>query len=146
MKIKNLFYPQSIAGFSLIELMIVIAIMGILGTIAFPLYKNHIQSSRRTDAMSALIHLEAAEESYRFSNAGYGTLTQLQASTSGITNTSSLGYYDLTVAPSTPTTVGYTLTATATGAQAADTACATMQISLNNGVETKTPPACWTGY
>jgi type IV pilus assembly protein PilE len=146
MAISTRFYKQSMQGFSLIELMIVVTIIGILGVIAYPMYQNYVQHSRRTDAMSGLIRLESAQENYRFSHTGYGTLVQVQATATDVLGTSPLGYYTLTVSLANPTSSGYTVTAVATGAQASDTTCATMSINLSNGVETKSPAACWTGY
>jgi type IV pilus assembly protein PilE len=144
MMMEHLAYRKKNHGFSLIELMIVVAIIGILASISFPSYKNYIQKSRRTDAMSALINLEAAQENYRFSNTSYGSLSQLQAYMSGISSTSPLNYYNLTIPSYTNTS--YTLKATAKGVQATDTTCATMTITLASGVESKTPAACWQGY
>ena len=132
-------------GFSLIELLIVITIIGILAAIVFPNYSTYVQKGHRTDAISSLINLEAAQENYRFSNASYATtFVQLQSYSSGITSTSPLSYYSLSI--SAVTSTGYTLTATATGAQASDTTCATITITLAAGVETKAPSTCWQGY
>lgn len=49
-------------GFSLIELMIVIAIVGILAGIAWPSYQEHVRSSNRSQAMGALMGLAQAME------------------------------------------------------------------------------------
>lgn len=51
-------------GFSLIELMIVLAIIGILACIVYPAYKTHIVRTRRTDAIVALNDLAARMEQY----------------------------------------------------------------------------------
>ncbi|MFZ5521390.1 MAG: type IV pilin protein [Pseudomonadota bacterium] len=51
-------------GFTLIELMIVVAIIGILAAVAYPAYTEHVQRSRRAQAQSAL--MEAAQYMQRF--------------------------------------------------------------------------------
>jgi type IV pilus assembly protein PilE len=59
------------AGFSLIELMIVIAIVGILAGIAFPAYQDYVVRAKRADAMGALQGLAAAMERYYTANGTY---------------------------------------------------------------------------
>src|SRR5882757_5493987 len=76
--------PATTAGFTLIELMIAVAVVGILATIAATSYQSQIQRSRRTDARSDLLDLAGREEKlYSTTNAyggtpallGYGTGT-----------------------------------------------------------------------
>jgi type IV pilus assembly protein PilE len=59
------------AGFSLIELMIVVAIVGILAAVAFPAYQDHIVRTRRADAMGALQGLAGAMERHYTDNGTY---------------------------------------------------------------------------
>lgn len=59
------------SGFTLIELMIAVAVVGILAAIAYPSYQSQIQKSRRTVAESALTEIASKEESYRFRNKSY---------------------------------------------------------------------------
>jgi type IV pilus assembly protein PilE len=49
-------------GFTLIEVMIVVAIVGILAAVAYPSYQDHVRKSRRAEAQSALMGLAAAME------------------------------------------------------------------------------------
>jgi len=60
MKCKN----SSPNGFSLIELMIVVAIVAILAAVALPAYFNHVLRSRQADAYHNLLDIKAAQEMY----------------------------------------------------------------------------------
>lgn len=127
-------------GFTLVELMIVVAIVGILAAVAVPAYQGSVQKSRRSDAKMALSALQLLQEKYRANNTRYGTLAEV-----GATASSSEAYYTMSVSNNAETT--YTLTATAVSgkSQASDTACNTMTISLSAGVVTKGPTtgSCW---
>jgi len=88
------------SGFTLIELMMVVVIIGILAAIAFPNYTSHLRKVRRDDAMAALTACANLME--RFYTQNY---TYIGAACAGGTD-----YY--TIAAATPTATTYTLTAT----------------------------------
>ncbi len=60
-------------GFTLIELMIVVIVIGVLAAIAIPAYKSSIQQSRRTDAKAALLDLATRQEKFYSVNNQYTT-------------------------------------------------------------------------
>lgn len=130
-----------IKGFTIIELMIVIVIVGILAKVAISSYSSYTQKSRRADAVNTLLAISMAEERYRANNSTYGTLAQVWNNVS----TSNQGFYTITITNVTATT--YTITATGTGTQATDTegstACNSMVLTFSNGSVTNTPAACW---
>lgn len=65
-------------GFTLIELMITVAIVAILAAIAYPSFQNSIRKSRRTEAKTALENVAAEQERYYYRNNAYTRdLTQL---------------------------------------------------------------------
>ena len=87
------------AGFTLIELMIVVVIATILLSIAFPMYLHQIRESRRTDARSALLDLASREERYFATNSAY-TATASNLGYSGFGSGNPVGngqYYYLSV-------------------------------------------------
>jgi type IV pilus assembly protein PilE len=126
-------------GFTLMELMIVVAVIAILAAIALPSYAEYIRRARRADARQALAQIQIAQEKWRANNLTYGTLLQL-----GVNANSPEGHYLITIPNNTAT--DYTITATAQGAQAADTGCASLTVTLAAGVETRTSVGggnCW---
>lgn len=78
------------SGFSLIELVIVVAIVGILATIAYPSYRDYVIKSRRSDAMAMLTQAQLAQEKYRANNTTYGTLANI-----GVPATTTDSHYTL---------------------------------------------------
>jgi len=100
------------SGFTLIELVVVIVIIGILVKIAVPAYTASVQKSYRTDAKTALLDLATREEKYYSVNNQYtATLSNLYPGTTATTlnvQSSGVSYYTIsapTVTAATTTTV-----------------------------------------
>jgi type IV pilus assembly protein PilE len=111
-------------GFSLIELMVVVAVIAIIVGIGYPSYLGYMQKTRRSDGIAALNHDAMFMESCRSEKATYvGCKDDARFLTQ-----SEKGNY--TIAASAVTASTYTLTATAIGVQAQDGKCAT--ITLNS--------------
>ncbi len=79
---RNFMLPTPVGGFSLIEILITVAIVSILATIAMPGYINYIERARRTDGYQALTTIIQAQERYFSNRYTYTTdLTDLGYST-----------------------------------------------------------------
>lgn len=125
-------------GFTLLELMVVVAIIAILASFAMPAYIRYGQRARRVDAKELLMRVAAAQERY-YTNFNRYAVNPLTAATSlGLTSLSSdRGYYTIASANgATGNTQSYVLTATPVpgGAQAADQ-CGALTVN-NTGVKT----------
>jgi type IV pilus assembly protein PilE len=106
-------------GFSLIELMVVLAIMGIIFSVAIPAYQSNIQRGNRGDAIDELHSILAAQERFYADNSRYTT----NLSDLGYTNNSvALDKYTISAAACSGMAITQcvALTASAKGGQAAD--------------------------
>ncbi|MEZ5573472.1 MAG: type IV pilin protein [Halioglobus sp.] len=63
--------PRRAAGFTLMELMVVVIVVGILASIALPAYQESMRKSRRTDAKEALMAVASREEQYMLDRSTY---------------------------------------------------------------------------
>lgn len=146
---------QKLLGFTLIELMIVVAIIGILAAITIPSYREYTTRAKRADGKAALLNLQLAQEKYRANCPQYATgihATTYSCASGGSHNlvsstTSPDGYYNLAITAGTGTT--YTITATPTFT---DGKCGTLGIThdataaqTDTKTETGTDTAanCW---
>ena len=57
-------YKKCSKGFSLVELMIVVAVLGILAAVAIPAYHNHVMRTRQADAYHNMLDIKAAQEMF----------------------------------------------------------------------------------
>lgn len=126
-------------GFTLIELMIVVAVVAILAAIVVPSYQKYVRQARRADVKAFLTDLQMRQERWRAERPSFATAAELGVA-GLLTSHSSAQWYTITI---TKTDTDYTLTATATGAQAADKQGATSCTPLVMTKLTKTPAACW---
>ena len=116
-------------GFTLVELIIVLAVIAILASIAFPSYQDYVQRSRRAVAQTALLETVQAKERFHTANNTYA----------GSPCAGTADHY--AVACTVNTATAFTITATPQGGQASD-ACGTLSIT-HTGAKTPSTSGCW---
>jgi len=138
-------------GVTLLELMIVVAVVGILSAIATASYRSYLIRTNRSDATSQLLRIQVAEEKYFLQNNAYvtdnATMAALTTATPpglGISTPSPGGYYALSVASRLGGNTSYVATATAIGSQLSDSAtCQTFSIDDQGGRSPADSTGCW---
>ncbi|WP_372966287.1 type IV pilin protein [Marinobacter sp.] len=127
-------------GFTLIELMIVVAIIGIISAIAYPSYRENVMATHRANAQADLMELSQwmerkyLQQNYDYTGGGTPTLPQTQSPETGT------AMYNLTL--SAVSKNGFTLQATPVGGQAGDR-CKTLTLK-HTGEKTATGGSdCW---
>ncbi|MGQ7276008.1 type IV pilin protein [Marinobacter sp. V034] len=126
-------------GFSLMELMIVVAIIGIIAAIAYPSYLNNVRETRRATAQAELMEIAQWMERQYSANFSYlngGNPPALPFTQSPQSGTA---FYNLSLVNGSTTQAAYVLQAVPTGDQAND-ACGTLTV---NQAGARTPANCW---
>ena len=135
-------------GFTLIEVMIVVAIIGILAAIAYPSYRGHVQDTRRAECQAAMLGLASAMERHFSRNNAYNNPMPTLGNGAGDIFPASCptdggpASYNLNLAAATATT--FQISAVPTGGQA-DDPCGTLTLDqrLQKGQSSGTLARCW---
>lgn len=144
MKKMTKFNQQAQHGFTLIEVLITMAIVGILAAIAIPSYTQYVLRANRADAKTALLAVaQRLEQNYTLNgrydrdqagnNIDNTTLTTWRLNQVPAGGAARYNIAFVNTAPAVwPSQTAFTLSATPTGAQAADTTCGTLTIDNRN--------------
>ena len=139
---------RKLRGFTLVELMVTVAIVGILASIAYPSYQQSVMHGRRTDAIQTITYYRQALErcysqNFTYVNAGATPCPAAPGAAVASTN----GYYNITFP--TLAATQYTIQAVPVGPQVNDLQCQVMtvnqsgQTGATNSVGANTTVACW---
>ncbi|MFK8079686.1 MAG: type IV pilin protein [Granulosicoccus sp.] len=120
-------------GFTLIELMIVLVVIGILASIAYPSYGDYVKKARRSDGIVSILQAVQSIERCKSVSYSYANCTLASA-------VSPEGYYNLTLESDATT---YLIKATATGTQEKDTGCTELTINQQGIRAPAANTGCW---
>lgn len=129
-------HMRTVRGFTLIELMIAVVIIGILASIALPAYQQYVLRAARAEAQAILMETAQFMERYHTTNNSYedaALLSNVSPKTGNVRYNISFN--------GTPTATAYTLQAVPTGAQSSDT-CGTLTVT-QTGATGAGGSNCW---
>lgn len=133
-------HSRRASGLTLVEVMVVVAVVAVLAAAAWPSHREQLQRARRLDATAALTRLQVAQEQHRLRHGGYAT----QLAALGGSSRSAQGLYDLLLHDLGPGRVTLAAQARADAEQRDDKDCARITLVLDEGVADPGPDArCW---
>jgi len=134
-------------GFTLIEMMVTVAIVAVLASIAYPSYRKQIQRSNRAEARVALMQIQVAQEKFFLQHNRYADTSEMSPAPTatppglGIAAITPAGHYDIVLRR--PTTTTYEAEATPRGPQADDASCALFRVNQTGTRYPATTSGCW---
>ena len=140
---RDIMKKNSHKGMTLIELIIVVAIVAILASVALPSWKSQVQKARRADARNTLMFVQVEQEKYRADNGSY-TSSMATLGLSGY-NSTSRDYYNVSIVSSSATAFVASAAPNTNGGQNSDS-CGTFAINQSGPDESGSYASitdCW---
>lgn len=136
----NPFGARRCVGFTLSEVLVSLAVLAVLGSLALPVYKGAWLHTRRTEALAVLLRLQLAQEKFFVETGRYANdLKELYAASG---TAEALQSYQLSL--TSPATDTYWLAATAVGVQSADrSACRVLAVNQRGERSPLEASGCW---
>jgi type IV pilus assembly protein PilE len=138
---------RTMRGVTLLELIVIVAVVAILGSIAVSSYRSYLLRAQRTEARMALLRIQAAQEKFFLQNNRYANNSELTLSPPaglGLSATTEGGNYTLSIPDADYDGNRYRAVATATGGQTKDiAACQVLSIDQDGAKEPAANPECW---
>lgn len=130
---------RHLSGVTLVDLMVVLAIVGVVASMALPSYQAQIAKSRRADAIAALTRVQAAQEQFRTHHGSYAlAMSALQ----GVAPVSPNGQYD--IALDAAHAGGFIARALPREAGLRDSGCSELSLTVADGIAAFGPSTrCW---
>ena len=133
---------RAVDGFTLVELMIVVAVIAILAAVAIPSYLRYVLRANRVAAENVMLDMSSAQERYMIDSRQY-TTSNTQLGYANLPDTVSPNY-TIAVSASAGPPPAYTITATPIGSQTRDTDCGTLKLgSDGNKSASGASTTCW---
>jgi len=129
-------------GFTLVELMVVVAVIAILAAVAIPSYYRYMLRANRAAAETVMLDMSSAQERYMIDSRQY-TTSNTQLGYGALPDTVAPNY-TIAVATSAGPPPSYTITATPIGSQTRDSGCGTLKLG-SDGSKTASgsSTSCW---
>lgn len=143
---KPLRHGRAARGFTLIELMIAVAIVATLASLALPSYQEYVRKSRRADAQSFMSEVVARQQHFLVDRRAYGTSITDAPASNGLgmtipTNISS--YYTVTLTTDNSTSPpSFSVKGVPAGSQASEK-CGTLTIDQRGAKTASGSGTCW---
>ena len=132
---------RRVQGVTLIELILTMAIVGILASVAYPAMSHYVRACRRSEARNALMYIAGLQERFFLQTQHYASLSDLGLDiTADNDYLTENGYYRITA---TVSTASFSLVATAINSQSADSECQILRLAQDGFRNGSDHDPCW---